>query len=265
MKLGVIQKGAASIAFGLASWAAMGIVQAQPLFDRVNVNLPYTVTIGDHTLQPGDYVFQQMDSISGNSRVVLIYSDNGMKFQTSAMSIPALDPNTAPDTKLVLHHLGNNYYLDKIWIQGKDYGYEFPLPDNVKSREKEMSEPVSVAARYSPSSSSATTSANSSTTNTTSNTTTDTTTANATPPPPVENPPQQVTPPPDNTMAQNTPPSQSSADRSADRSYDQSIPAPASNNNNDTTSMPHTSAGWLMMLLSGGALSGAGMRLRRKR
>ena len=30
-------------------------------------------------------------------------------------------------------------------------------------------------------------------------------------------------------------------------------------------SMPNTSAGWLMMLLSGGALSGAGLSLRRKR
>jgi LPXTG-motif cell wall-anchored protein len=30
-------------------------------------------------------------------------------------------------------------------------------------------------------------------------------------------------------------------------------------------SMPNTSAGWLMMLLSGGTLSGAGLALRRKR
>jgi LPXTG-motif cell wall-anchored protein len=30
-------------------------------------------------------------------------------------------------------------------------------------------------------------------------------------------------------------------------------------------SMPNTSAGWLMMLLSGGALSSAGFALRRKR
>jgi LPXTG-motif cell wall-anchored protein len=30
-------------------------------------------------------------------------------------------------------------------------------------------------------------------------------------------------------------------------------------------SMPDTAAGWLMMLLGGGALSGAGFALRRKR
>ena len=44
------------------------------------------------------------------------------------MTIPTLDPNTARDTKVVLHHYGSDYYFDKIWVQGKDYGYEFPLP-----------------------------------------------------------------------------------------------------------------------------------------
>jgi hypothetical protein len=269
MKLGVIQNAVAAIAVGVVSWAAMGTVQAQPLYDRVNVNLPYTVTIGDHTLQPGDYVIQQLPSESGNSRVVLIYSDNGMKFRTSAMSIPALDPNTARNTQLVLHHLGNDYYLDKIWIQGKDYGYEFPLPDRVKSREKEMSEPVSVAANYSSSKSSENTSAENTTT---AATTTENTAVNTPPPvnttPPVEN----TTPPPPDTAAQTTPPPdtsaqattpqpsmQSSADRSADNNADRSA------NANDTNAMPRTSAGWLMMLLSGGALSGAGLSLRRKR
>jgi hypothetical protein len=214
-------------------------------------------------------VIQQLPSESGNSRVVLIYSDNGMKFRTSAMSIPALDPNTARNTQLVLHHLGNDYYLDKIWIQGKDYGYEFPLPDRVKSREKEMSEPVSVAANYSSSKSSENTSAENTTT---AATTTENTAVNTPPPvnttPPVEN----TTPPPPDTAAQTTPPPdtsaqattpqpsmQSSADRSADNNADRSA------NANDTNAMPRTSAGWLMMLLSGGALSGAGLSLRRKR
>ena len=121
------------VALGLAAWNTPSKAQG-PMYDRVNVNLPYTVTIGDRTLQPGDYVIQQLRDQSGNSRVLLIYSDNGMKFETSAMTIPALDQNTPENTKVVLHHFGNDYYFDKIWIQGKDYGYEFPLPDSVKSR-----------------------------------------------------------------------------------------------------------------------------------
>src|SRR6478609_1502716 len=148
MKIGTMMITAGVVALGLAAWNTPSKAQG-PLYDRVNVNLPYSVTIGDRTLQPGDYVIQQLRDQGGGSRVLLIYSDNGMKFETSAMTIPALDQNTPENTKVILHHFGNDYYFDKIWIQGKDYGYEFPLPDNVKSRQRERMEPVSVAATYS--------------------------------------------------------------------------------------------------------------------
>src|SRR5207237_5812315 len=136
------------VALGLAAWNTPSNAQG-PMYDRVNVNLPYSVTIGERTLQPGEYVIQQWRDMGGGSRVLLIYSDNGMKFETSAMTIPALDQNTPESTKVVLHHFGNDYYFDKVWIQGKDYGYEFPLPDSVKSRERERLQAVSVAANYS--------------------------------------------------------------------------------------------------------------------
>ena len=53
-------------------------------------------------------------------------------------------------------------------------------------------------------------------------------------------------------IAQPTPTPDNSANRMADQT-----PAPAE--------MPDTAANWMMMLLSGGALSGAGMLLRRRR
>jgi hypothetical protein len=196
-----------------------------PLYDRVNVNLPYTVTIGDRVLQPGEYVIQQLRDAGGGSRVLLIYSDSGMKFETSAMTIPALDINTARDTKVVLHHFGPDYYFDKIWIQGKDYGYEFPLPSSVKARERERMQAVSVAATYQ------STQQETAAAPPPVQTQTQTETAQAPPPPPVE-----AAPPP--------PPS---AEREA--------PPPE---------MPHTVSGWLMMMLGGGTLSGIGMMLRRR-
>ena len=111
MKIRTFANAAAVVALGLSAWTTL---KAQgPLYDRVDVNLPYTVTMGDKTLQPGNYVIQQLRSTSGGSRVLLIYADNGMKFETSAMTIPALDINTARDTKVMLHHLGNDYYLDR--------------------------------------------------------------------------------------------------------------------------------------------------------
>jgi hypothetical protein len=274
MKLGTFANAAAVVALGLAAWTSL---KAQgPLYDRVDVNLPYTVTIGDKTLQPGNYIIQQLNSSSGDSRVLLIYGDNGMKFETSAMTIPVLDINTARDTKVVLHHFDNDYYFDKVWIQGKDYGYEFPLPNSVKERGKEQMQPVSVAANYSsvPATTTETTTAKQTTPATTTQTTNQPvttqaqTTANQTTDQGMTNPPatnqqatsQPATSQPATTMAQNTMPATTNSEQTANRDM------------NDTTtptstpaSMPHTSAGWLMMLLSGGALSGAGMTLRRKR
>jgi len=210
--------------------------------------MPYSVTIGDKVLQPGQYVIQQNRDAGGGSRVLLIYSDNGMKFETSAMTIPALDPDTARDTKVVLHHYGSDYYFDKIWVQGKDYGYEFPVPSSVKSREKERMASVSVPATYSntPVTTAATT------TDTTA--TTDTTVASSTPPPSTET--RVATP---DTVAA-TPPATDA--NSADRAINDT-PAPVETP--APTSMPATSAGWLMMLLGGGSLSGIGMALRRRR
>jgi hypothetical protein len=147
MKLGTMMI-AAGMTLGLATLVTP--VKAQgPMYDRVEVNLPYSVTVGDRTLPPGEYVIQQLRDIGGNSRVLLIYSDNGMKFETSAITIPTLDINTPEHTSVILHHFGPDYYFDKVWVQGKDYGYEFPLPNSVKMREKERMEAVTVAATYS--------------------------------------------------------------------------------------------------------------------
>ena len=230
--------GAAALALGAALLVMPGKVQGQgPMFDRVDVNLPYTVTIGDKTLQPGDYVIQQMDSTSGDSRVLLIYGNDGMKFETSAMTIPTLDPNTARDTKVILHHFGNDYYFDKIWIQGKDYGYEFPLPNSVKQREKEEMQPVSVAANYSVTPQPAQTAT----------TTQQTTTAAE----------QQPTTPPATEQPQTMPP--------ATEQPQTMPPATEANREAPPTTMPKTSADWVMMLLSGGGLSGLGLALRHRR
>jgi len=305
------------VALGLAAWNTPSKAQG-PMYDRVNVNLPYTVTVGSRTLQPGDYVIQQLRDQGGGSRVLLIYSDNGMKFETSAMTIPALDQNTPESTKVVLHHFGNDYYFDKVWIQGKDYGYEFPVPDSVKSRERERMQPISVAATYSTVQQSDTTSAANTTTTTAATTRGTTTAANSaattrqTTTPAATN---QSTTTAANSAATTAATSTATTGRATTsaatnqsttaQGYNSQSPATtsgtmtaqnqttthpsttqgrstvsAANNSattarstardmNDTSSadrsMPNTSAGWLMMLLGGGALSGAGMSLRRKR
>jgi len=240
---------ASALALGLAMLATPNTAQAQPMWDRVQVTLPYTVTIGDKTLQPGNYVIQQLDSNSGGSQVLLIYGDNGMKFQTSALTIPALQNRTQPDTRVMLHHIGGDYYFDKVWVQGKDYGYEFPLPNSVKQRMNEAMQPVSVTASASsiPATTQPATTAQATTqpaTTQPATTTRRTTTPQAT---------TQAATTTQATTQQQTTTAQDTADRAAT--------TPSST----TPDMPHTDAGWLMMLLGGGTLSGLGLSLRRKR
>jgi LPXTG-motif cell wall-anchored protein len=146
------------------------------------------------------------------------------------MTIPAYKVETPDSTTVVLHHFANDYYFDRIWIQGKNYGYEFPLPNSVKQREKEALAPVSVAARYQ--------------------------TAPAPQPTAAAPPPE---PQPEVAQAA-PPPAPEAAPEPAPAPAPEVIPAPTANRE-----LPATSANWLLMLLSGGSLSGLGLMLRRKR
>lgn len=245
MKIKSIASTAGAAALALTMWITP-VLQGQPLYDRIQVNLPYKITLGEKTLEPGDYTIQQLPDNGGGSRVLLFYTDNGMKFETSAMTIPALDPNTARDTKLILGHVGDDYYIQKIWVQGKDYGYELPTPKGLKSRENEMTQST-VAAQSQPAPQ---------------------TSAQATKPAENVEPPAETRPAETAQSTQPTPPVEqpatppvtsepNTANREmTDQDAAKTTPAP--------TSMPATAANWVLMLLGGGTLSGAGMLLRRK-
>jgi hypothetical protein len=202
-----------------------------PLYDKVIVDLPYRVTLNNTMLEPGHYVIRQLDDPGGGSRVLQVFSDEGMKLRATTMTIPTLDNNTPEHTKIILHHYGEDYYFDKIWIQGKNYGYEFPLPNAVKSRMRERQEPYTIAANYE-------------------QTKKEESVAENTAPPPVpavEQKEEQRT-----EIAQNTPPPPPPAQ-----------PAPAPAPEPVPERMPTTSVGWLSMVLSGGLFAGAGLLLRR--
>jgi hypothetical protein len=213
--------------------AATGSLFAQgPLYDKVIVDLPYRVTLNNTMLEPGHYVIRQLDDPGGGSRVLQVFSDDGMKLRASTLTIPTLDNNTPENTKVILHHYGSDYYFDKIWIQGKNYGYEFPLPNAVKSRMRERQEPYTVAATYE-------------------QTKAPEPVAQNTPPPPppapvAQEPPAPAPQPEQRTeIAQNTPPPPAPA------------PAPVPER------MPTTSIGWMTMVISGGLFAAAGLLLRR--
>jgi hypothetical protein len=222
----------ASILVGGVIAAGITLSAQGPMYDKVIVDLPYRVTINGTILDPGHYVIRQLDDPGGGSRVLQIFSDDGMKLRTSTLTIPTLDNNTPENTKVVLHHYGEDYYFDKIWIQGKNYGYEFPLPNAVKNRIRERAEPYTVAATYE-------------------QTRQEQPVAQNTPPPPAPAPePAPAPAPPPAETAQNAPPPPPAPAAAPE-------PAP------QPQRLPTTSIGWLTMVLSGALLSGAGLLLRR--
>jgi hypothetical protein len=222
------------LAAGIAANAIVANAQG-PLYDKVLVDLPYAVTINNTVLEPGNYVIRQMDDMGTNSRVLMIFGQNGMHLKATAITIPALDPMTPGKTEVTLHHFGNDYYFDKIWIQGKNYGYEFVLPPSVKARRNEQMQPYTVAATYEPTQQK----------------------QEVAQQPPAPAPAPEPAPQPE--VAQNTPPpapAPAPAPEAAPAPAPEPAPAPA---------MPHTAGNWLAMMLSGGMLSGAGMMLRKLR
>jgi hypothetical protein len=252
----MVLSAAAALGLGAAVWIAPHAL-AQEMWDIVKVNVPYPVILNGKTLPPAEYTIKQQQG-PGNSPVLEIYNADGTKFETAAMTVHTVDPNTPEKTSVSFHHIGDNYYLDKIWVEGKNYGYQVPLPDSVRERETEA-ESVSVPAQVSTTSAAATAA--------------DTSTAPPPPPPATDNT-TATTPEP--TPAPEPAPQATAAPQPAPAA-DVQQPAPASPDENSanrekraddtgsTPDMPATSAGWLAMLLSGGSLSGAGLMLRRKR
>ena len=229
---------------GLGLLTASAVLAQGPLYDKVTVNLPYAVTVNGTVLQPGEYVIRQHEDAGGGSRVLHFFTDDGMKLETTAMAIPTLDNRTPEHTKLVLDHIGSEYYLNKIWVQGKDYGYEFPLPPNIKMREQERNVPTTVAATYTPA-------------------------PEPTPAPVVAETRREET-----VIAQNTPPpapvpepvavTPAPAPAPEPRVQAEQAPAPAPMPASaPEPRMPHTASNWMNLLVGGMLLGASGFAMRR--
>jgi len=123
---------------------SIGLMGQGGMIDGIKVTLPYPVTVGDTMLDPGEYEIRRASSVQDQS--LRIFSNDKMRWETNVLTIPVLDNKTPEDSKVVLYHIGDKYYFDKIWIEGKTYGYEFVLPENARALQREVAE--SIPARY---------------------------------------------------------------------------------------------------------------------
>lgn len=111
---------------------------------HVKVTFTQSVVVGEKTLEPGEYIFKEI-----SPRVVQVFTNNDeMQVEAAVITIDTQDKQTADETKVVLSKFegSNNYYIDKMWIEGKATGYEFTMPEKLKSLQKEREE--SIAGKY---------------------------------------------------------------------------------------------------------------------
>jgi hypothetical protein len=119
-----------------------------PISDKVEVNFPNPVIVAGERLPAGDYTIRQVDSAS-NSRLLAFATEDGTRHELLVSAMPAVNELRRRDTSVILEQRGNDYYLSQIWIEGKDYGYEFPTPVDVPPVEARVG-PLQLAATYTP-------------------------------------------------------------------------------------------------------------------
>jgi hypothetical protein len=116
-----------AFAMGLAVLCLAGGLQAQQS-DVAQIYLQHSVTIGHKTLEKGLYSVEKMDLAGGDSPVLVLRGENGARTETSARAMPIVENRTQPETRVLLARVAGKYYLDKIWIKGWSYGFQFTVP-----------------------------------------------------------------------------------------------------------------------------------------
>ena len=102
---------------------------------NVKANVPFDFTIGKSSLPAGAYNIQSLATATGS--VLAIRGENAAKnMLASANNAETLNPS--PNSRLVFHRYGDQYFLSQIWLQGEKVGRQF----RISRREAEMAKSV---------------------------------------------------------------------------------------------------------------------------
>jgi hypothetical protein len=98
--------------------AAIGSAQSM---ETVHVNLPVAAKVGNVSLPAGAYSIHEL-----NNSLLEISSDarNGVSVFATVNQIDAPNHEAADHTAVTLRKDDKGYQVDKIWLEGKDLGFE---------------------------------------------------------------------------------------------------------------------------------------------
>ena len=123
------------------SLAAVALLSVATLFavnsrDKMFVHFTHPVHVQGDILAPGSYTIGTMGGAESNNNVLEVYGKNNVHFKTSFTTVDAKKLGGADTTHVSLLKIGNDYYLDKIFIQGHVYGYQVLLPEYIRDAAK---------------------------------------------------------------------------------------------------------------------------------
>ena len=102
---------------------------------NVKANVPFDFTVGKSNLAAGTYNIQSIST--GTGQVLVIRGEDGANSMlASPNSAETLNPS--PNSRLVFHKYGSQYFLSQIWLEGERLGREF----KISRREAEMAKSV---------------------------------------------------------------------------------------------------------------------------
>jgi hypothetical protein len=116
-------KKALSFALVAASLLLASGAQAQEM--RVKADVPFEFTINNESYPAGSYDIRQ---IGMNTATLLNVSLDGKMGSEWVGSNNCSSIEPASKTVLVFHRVGDEYFLYRIWVEGKTTGREFPQP-----------------------------------------------------------------------------------------------------------------------------------------
>jgi hypothetical protein len=113
-------------------------VHAQGLTNGILVNIPREVIVNDKVIPAGEYEIRKVSNAAGP--ILRFFNRDEMMYETPVLPISAEKKDVVEEPKVVMHKVGDQYYLTEIWLQPDRLGYEVPLPKHVRALEKELEE-----------------------------------------------------------------------------------------------------------------------------
>jgi hypothetical protein len=109
---------------------------ARDLTDGILVQIPHDIVVNEKRLPAGEYEFRK--DLNAAQPIIRIYNRDEMIYETPVLPVSFLSLDIVEKPKLVLHKVGDDYFLRQIWIRSDRLGYEVPLPKRIEALEKEL-------------------------------------------------------------------------------------------------------------------------------